>query len=139
MWSGWIKPKAIDIDNIKKINYPPSFWKVEFNHLRLQLENDWHKVSPIQFDDITFYTAPFIPKRIIEFATRWKYPDTFRLWGVWNKADKSIVLLEKIILGPDQSDIIYLIRHEMTHAILDGLEMIPHDPKYFNSTYENVL
>jgi hypothetical protein len=128
MWSGWItQPRVFDIEGAVPFS-PPPVYRVYHEWLLRAFDAAGVPTVHRNFDAIAWYTAPLIPKRLIEFTGDGRYDKAFRLWGIWLRAERAIVLLHT------QVENATLVRHEMTHDIRDdGLHVLPHfDPKFWN-------
>jgi hypothetical protein len=89
-------------------------------------------VKMADFDAVEWYTAPFIPKRIVEFQTREKYPAAARMWGV---AFFEQGRAPRIVLLDSQAQNGTLVRHEATHVI----GRCDHASPHYHTRFLNVL
>lgn len=139
MWSGWIRePRLVDIEDhlIQRIT-PPMEWGMHYRDVQAKLINAGLKVGDTNFDDVRFFTASLIPKRLINFvcSPQYRMNESQTIWGLTFIKDKSIIFLQEALDKLNDDGDIILVRHECTHMIrgVGG-----HEPEYFNMDFNNI-
>ncbi len=137
MWSGWIKtPKLVDLEDHNLVLVDsPTRWMGVYRSMQAQFVNDGLKISDTNAEDVRFFTATFIPKRLNNFICDEQFTNDQSIWGIALQKDKAIVFLKSALFMLSSSRVEQLVRHECTHLIIGHGG---HDTRYFNVKYNNV-
>lgn len=130
LWAGWRNADIRDIPYAQQIE-PPPIWRIHWNDLAAKLTNAGLKPKMLDYQAVKWYTCPSIPTAVMNAArplNAGKYDPRTTFAGVWLKEGNCIA----IIAGAEKD--ITIIRHEMTHAMMQGGS---HDEMHFQVAFGN--
>ena len=135
LWAGWRQPSIVDIESAVPMVPVTPLWTEWWMDLYFSFVKDGLLMppQPVAFYSVRWYTAAFIPKRIITFTLPLNSANPYSnkyicIGGVWLPQGNAICLLDENVTNET------VIRHEMTHALRQTGD---HDPRYFNAKYGN--
>jgi hypothetical protein len=111
--------------------HPPTLWKYEWRMLCAYFVNAGLTIAFEDYEAVRWYTAPMIPTRVMNAARPLNgaryHPDT-TFAGLWLRKGNAIILTYA------DADDLRIVRHEMTHAIMQGGA---HDAIHFRPEWGN--